>query len=316
MILPTLRQLQYLVAVVDLRHFGQAAERCFVTQSTLSAGIQELEHTLDAALIERTKRTVMPTPLGREIATQARDILMRTEQLVETAKGDNAPLSGRFRLGVIPTIGPFVLPWILPDLRRSYPQLRLYLREEQTARLLELLNKGALDAALLALPYDLGSLQSTVLGEDPFWIACPPDHPLARATQEGAPIDVEAIQSEELLLLEDGHCLRDHALSACRIKDAKKRPEAFQATSLLTLVQMVANGLGVTFLPEIALNSEIVRTADIVVRPLEETSAPRYLGLVWRASSRHTEEMELLGEFLRTALADFRGKTAQGVPCP
>ncbi|TCS61290.1 hydrogen peroxide-inducible genes activator [Varunaivibrio sulfuroxidans] len=312
MILPTLRQLQYLVAVVDLRHFGQAAQRCFVTQSTLSAGIQDLEHILGAALIERTKRKVLPTPLGRDIAAQAKDVLNRAESLVDAAKGDTLPLSGRFRLGVIPTIGPFVLPWVLPELRHAYPDLRLYLREEQTARLLENLQSGDLDAALLALPYELGGMESVVLAEDPFWVACPKDHSLVRSVGKGAAIDAGAILVDDLLLLEDGHCLRDHALSACHLEDAKKRPEAFQATSLLTLVQMVANGLGVTFLPEIALNSEIVRTADIVVRPLGGTSAPRYLGLVWRRSSRHKKEMNLLADFLRRALADFNAKYPAG----
>jgi len=295
---PSLRQLRYLVTVIETRHFGRAAELCFVTQSTLSAGIQELERTLNATLLERTKRKVLPTPLGLEIAEQARAILDMASELTETARGMAAPLSGRFHLGVIPTIGPFVLPRALPALHAAYPDLGLYLREDQTANLLDQLKEGRLEAAIIALPYDISGLDSKTLGQDRFWVACPRGHPLTRHDVVTPP----DLPADELLLLEDGHCLKDHALSACRI-GTTPRGQQFQATSLYTLVLMVANGLGITFLPEIALGSELVAGADIVLKPMEEDAPPRELTLVWRKSSRNTEEMKLLGAFLEKEIA-------------
>ena len=177
--LPTVRQLQYLVAVVDLNHFGQAAERCHVTQSTLSAGIAELENLLQVQLIERTRRRVQVTPLGAEIAQKARAVLDGATDIAEAARTAQAPLSGRFRMGVIPTIGPFVLPRVLGGLRKAYPDLRLYLREEQTAPLIDRLRRGELEVALIALPYDIGDLESLSLGPDPLWAVLPRGHPLA-----------------------------------------------------------------------------------------------------------------------------------------
>lgn len=294
----TLRQLAYLVAVVEDCHFGRAAERRHVTQSTLSAGLKALEEQLGATLVERTRRRVLPTPLGREVAAQARRILALAEALVETAGAAAAPLSGAFRLGVIPTIGPFLLPKALAALRADYPALRLYLREDQTAALLDRLARGELEAAVIALPYDIGDCESLALGHDRLWVALPGDHPLAAAPR----VRSAALPEDQLLLLEDGHCLREHALAACHLGGARHR-EAFQATSLHTLVEMVAGGLGITFLPEMAVAAGLGREPGIALRPLAEASPPRRIALVWRRSSRRGDDMRLLGERLRAACA-------------
>lgn len=297
--LPTLRQLQYLIAVAEEGHFGRAAQKCFVTQSTLSAGIQELEAILGITVIERTKRRVAITPLGQELVDRARRVLAEVEDMTVTAKASTRPLTGLLRLGAIPTIGPYVLPRVLPPLRDAYPELRLFLCEERTARLIDQLAGGDLDAALIALPYDLGDLDHMVLANDPFELAVPPDHPLAEG--EG-PVSPTALDSEDLLLLEDGHCLRDHALAACRRQPAPGRSGAFQATSLYTLVELVAGGFGTTLLPDVALKSDHVRGADIVLRPLEG-AAGREIALVWRRNSARRSEYKLLGQFLKSQMS-------------
>jgi LysR family hydrogen peroxide-inducible transcriptional activator len=302
-ILPTLRQLQFLVAVVDLRHFGRAAERCRVTQSTLSAGLKDLENVLEARLVERTKRKVLPTPLGERVAEQARSLLAGAETLVETVRAGDEPLTGPFRLGTIPTIGPFVLPRVLQGLRRAYPELKLFIREDQTRALLERLRRGELEAALIALPFDVAGFEVMDLGADPFWLVAPRDHPLMRA--KGGSIAVKDIPPGELLLLEDGHCLRDHALAACRLGRGA-RGEKFQATSLYTLVEMVANGLGVTFLPEIALSAGLAKGAGAAAKPLAKDSPARRIGLVWRKSYHRDGDIAVLGAYLKGRLAGMR----------
>ncbi len=297
--LPTLRQLQYLVALVELGHFGHAAKRCCVTQSTLSTGIRELEALLDALLIERSKRTVLPTPLGTELAEQARRILGQAAELVETARVEDAPLSGQLNLGVIPTVAPFLLPAMLPTIRDRYPALELFLVEDQSARLLERLNRGELDTVILAFPYDIGRLEHTLFWDENFWVAFAKGHRLSRRKAIGTadlPID-------ELLLLEEGHCLRDHALAACRM-EAFRRHGAFQGTSLHTLIQMVAGGQGVTFLPELALDSEWMNQRGIDVRPLRQKGPHRRLGLVWRATYHRKEGLHLLAESMHRILAN------------
>ncbi len=288
---PTLRQLRYLVAVVDRCHFGQAAAACSVSQSTLSASIQELEDLLGAPLLERTRRSVVPTPLGRTVADQARGLLKGAEDLVDLAQAARDPLSGPLHLGVIPTIGPFLLPRALPKLRESFPKLQLYLREDQTARLLERLDAGELDAVLLALPYALGDLEVMDLGEDRFSIVQPAGH-----------VPASNIADENLLLLEDGHCLRDQALAACELEGAR-RNAGFNGTSLHTLAQMVANGLGVTLMPQMALDAGILRGLDVTVRPLAGAVPHRRIGLVWRRSSARAETFRALGEALKAELA-------------
>jgi LysR family hydrogen peroxide-inducible transcriptional activator len=302
-ILPTLRQLQFLAAVVDLRHFGRAAERCRVTQSTLSAGLKDLENVLRAKLVERTKRKVLPTPLGERVAEQARALLAGAEAIVETARAGGEPLSGPFRLGTITTLGPFVLPRVLRGLRQAYPELKLFIREDQTRPLLEQLRKGELEAALIALPYDVSDFEAMDLGADPFWLVAPRDHPLILARSKT--VSARDVPIGDLLLLEDGHCLREHALAACHLSRAA-RGEKFQATSLYTLVEMVANGLGVTFLPEIALSAGLVKGADVALKPLAKDSPARRIGLVWRKSYSREGDVAALGAYVKGRMAGMR----------
>lgn len=290
--LPTLRQLRYLVALAEHHHFGRAAEACFATQSTLSAGLQELEALLGATLVERTKRKVLMTPLGDAVVARARDVLRGAEDITDLVRAAGRPLSGPLRLGVIPTIAPFLLPKALPELRRSYPDLKLVLREDLTARLLERLANAELDLALLALPYDAPDMEMASLWEDPFLLACPAAHPLAaKQTVTGADL-----AGTNLLLLEEGHCLRDHALAACSLP-APSGAENILGTSLGTLVQMVASGLGVTLLPQMAVDAGILRGTDLVTRPLAGGGSRR-LGLAWRRSTARKDEFRLLGQAL------------------
>lgn len=290
--LPTLRQLRYLVALDEHRHFGRAAESCLATQSTLSAGLQELENLLGVTLVERTKRKVLMTPLGEEVAARGRELLRGAEDIADLARSHGRPLCGRLRLGVIPTIAPFLLPRALPGLRRLYPELKLILREDLTARLLERLAAGDLDAAVLALPYDAPEMEMEALYTDPFVLACPPGHPLAALDSVGG----ADLAGADLLLLEEGHCLRDHALAACSLP-APRRGEGMLGTSLGTLVQMVASGMGVTLLPRLAVEAGILTGTDLVTRPLAGGGA-RLLGLAWRKSSARKDEFRLLGKAL------------------
>ena len=293
-ILPTLRQLRYLVAVVDRCHFGQAAEACLVSQSTLSAGIQELEDLLGASLLERTRRSVVPTPLGRDLAARAQALLKETEDLVDAAQAARDPMSGPLHLGVIPTIGPFMLPRVMPGLRAAFPSLKLYLREDQTARLLARLDSGELDAVVLALPHPLDDLESEEIAQDRFSVVCPPGHRLCAAPTAQA----SEMMLEELLLLEEGHCMRDHALAACALGEGQ-RNTAFQGTSLHTLVQMVANGIGVTLLPQMALDAGILRGLDLPGLPLEAEVPFRRIGLAWRRTSGRKETFRQLAAALK-----------------
>ncbi|MEQ1754745.1 MAG: hydrogen peroxide-inducible genes activator [Micropepsaceae bacterium] len=293
---PSLRQLRYLIAVVDRRHFGQAAEACLVTQSTLSAAIRELEDLLGATLLERTKRSVVPTPLGTEIANRSRDLIKAAEDITDLANAAREPMSGPVRLGMIPTIGPFIVPRAMPDLRRRFPKLKLFLREDQTARLLADLEDGDLDAALIALPFTIGDFRSIEIAQDNFWVVFPSGHRLAKANS----IRASDLAMEELLLLEDGHCLRDHALAACSLESAR-RNVGFQGTSLHTLVQMVANGLGVTLLPQVALDAGILRGLKLPVLPLEAETPYRKIGLVWRRASGQSKTLIQLAQAMKAA---------------
>jgi LysR family hydrogen peroxide-inducible transcriptional activator len=298
--LPTPRQLLYLVTVAETLHFGQAAERCHVTQSTLSAGIRELETLLGVTLIERqTRRRVVMTAVGQEIVTRAQRLLADTEALVDAAAARAAPLSGLVRLGVIPTIGPYLLPAVLPGLRRAYPDLKLYLREDLTDGLLEALAAGRLDVALLATPFDLRGMISTPLGEEDVVVALPADHPLAGR----AHLTEADLADQPLLMLEDGHCLRDHALTACHLSRARAN-EAFQATSLAMLTQMVAAGLGLTLLPRMAVAREVVPAGGVVVRDLKGAGTARTLVLAWRPGSARESDYRLLADAVRAAHAD------------
>jgi LysR family hydrogen peroxide-inducible transcriptional activator len=295
--LPTLRQLQYLKLLVEQGSFGRAAEAAHVTQPTLSAGIQELERTLGAPVVERARSGVILTPVGEEALRRARTILTEAEELVEAAKSASQPLTGRFRLGVIPTVAPFLLPKALPLLRERFPKLRLFLREDLTHRLIASLRAGQLDAALIALPYDLTGLQYAHVADDELMAAVPANDRLA-AEERVSPEDME---KEGLILLEDGHCLREHALAACGLRPPKAAAgeEVFAATSLPTLVQMVGSGLGVTFLPSMAVAAGLADAAPVTVRPIKAEHPSREIVVAWRAGSSRAAEGRLLAETLR-----------------
>ena len=307
--LPTLRQLQYLKLLDEHKSFMAAAEAAHVSQPALSSGIAELEKTLGARLVDRTRGQVILTAVGEETLKRALDILARTEDLVEVARGANRPLTGRFRLGVIPTVAPFLLPRALVRLREDFPQLRLFLREDQTARLIASLKAGALDAAVIALPYELNGLDHAFVCKDEIMAATPCSHPLAHEDR----IAPEALKGEELILLEDGHCLRDHALAACSwtgptggVETLGNPNGGFAATSLNTLVQMVGSGLGVSLLPAMAVDAGLVRSDEVTVRPLKSDHAYRDIVVVWRAGSSRAAEARLLAEKLK-----FGGREAQ-----
>lgn len=295
--LPTIRQLQYLKLLAEHGAFGKAAEAAHVTQPTLSAGIQELERTLGAPVVDRARTGVILTPVGEEALRRATVILNEAEELVEAAKNAGQPLTGRFRLGVIPTIAPFLLPGALPLLRQKFPKLKLFLREDLTQRLIAQLKAGRLDAALIALPFDMSGLEWAHVADDELLAALPADHPLAKL----ASASPEAMERENLILLEDGHCLREHALSACKLGPPKTSngEEPFTATSLPTLVQMVGSGLGVTFLPRMAVSAGLAKAADVAIRPIDAEHPSREIVVAWRAGSNRRAEGRLLAEVLK-----------------
>ncbi|MBK6297779.1 MAG: LysR family transcriptional regulator [Sphingomonadales bacterium] len=290
--LPTIKQLQYLVALQEHGHFGKAAEACFVTQSTLSAGLRELESLIGVTLVERNRRVVRFTSLGERIADKARRVLREAEELGDMVRAAGKPLSGDLRMSVIPTIAPFLLPRILPRLRRDWPDLKLYLREETSGAACESLNHGRADCVLLALPYACGDIESEILFEDRLFLAYPGnEQPPETAT-------ADTIDEKRLLLLEDGHCLKDHVLSACNRPELRANA-AMLGTSLHTLVQMVDNGLGVTMLPEMAIEANILANTGITTRPLVADHPSRSIALAWRRASPRGKEFELLANVLR-----------------
>ncbi len=297
--LPTLRQLQYLKLLALHGSFSRAAEAAHVTQPTLSAGVQELEKILGAVMVDRSRSGVILTAAGTQVAARAGAILAQAEDLVLEAQGAGQPLTGRFRLGVIPTIAPFLLPPALPVLRSRYPKLKLFLREDLTHRLIADLKSGALDAALIALPYDMTGLAWAHVEDDELLAAFPADHPLSRA----AAVAPEQMEGEEVILLEDGHCLRDHVLSACGLGGAGRhaRDEGFAATSLATLAQMVGSGLGVSFLPAMAVEAGLAQAARVTVRSLRVDHASREIVVAWRAGSTRAAEGRLLAEVFAKA---------------
>src|SRR5215211_4127652 len=276
--LPTVKQLQYLVALRQHGHFGKAAEACYVTQSTLSAGLRELETLLGVTLVERTRRVVRFTALGEKVADKAVQVLRQAEELAEMARSEGEPLHGELRMGVIPTIAPFLLPAMLPRLREQWPSLKLYLREETSQAACEALHRGQLDCVLLALPFACGDVDSAALFDDPLFVAFPDGE-----APSGAAVDVGAIDENRMLLLEDGHCLKDHALSACNRPDLRAQA-AMMGTSLHTLVQMVDNGLGLTFVPGMAIESGILAGTNVRARALASDRDSRRIALIWRKS--------------------------------
>ena len=291
--LPSTKQLQYFVALADKQHFGKAAEASYVSQSAFSNAIKELEAVLDTQLVDRTNRQVTITAAGQDIATQARLALRDIEKLVDMAAQGRQPLTGDLRLGVIPTIAPFLLPRVLPKLRRQHPKLRLYLIEDQTQRIVQRLTDGDLDVLLLALPWEMRGVDTEVLFNDRFCLATRKG--TTRVDPENYRFD--RLAADSILLLEDGHCLRDHALAACRIRSTQK-VQPFAASSLLTLVEMVDADMGISFLPEMAAGSALLRNTQVEMRPLSDRSH-RKIGLAWRKGSNRVEEFRLLGSFLK-----------------
>lgn len=294
--LPTLRQLQFLIALAEHGSFSRAAEAVFVTQPTLSAAIKELEMILGTVLVERGARGAALTPAGEVVLERARRVMAEAEDLVIAAQAAGEPLTGPFKLGVIPTIAPFLLPRVLPALRALHPKLEVFLREDLTDRLFDALRERRLDAALVALPYEAPMIETKAIWSDEFLFACPPDHRLAGAGK----LSPSDLADEPLLLLEDGHCLRDHALSVCSTGSARSD---FAATSLHTLVQMVKSGLGATLLPRMAVDAGLVDQMGLAVLPFDPPVAGREIGVAWRKGSARAEEAIQLGEAIRASLA-------------
>ncbi|MBM4242200.1 MAG: LysR family transcriptional regulator [Deltaproteobacteria bacterium] len=275
----SLRQLQYAVAVADARSFSDAAGRCRVSQPSLSAQIAQLEDALGARLFERDRRRVLLTPAGEQIVARARIVLRESDDLVDLAHRSTDPLTGAIRIGVIPTLSPYLISCIRPGLLRAYPALTLLWVEDKTEVLIGRLGDGELDAALLALEAEIGDVESAVIGYDPFVLVAPVGHPLVERKR---PAKVSELENESVLLLDDGHCFRDQALAVC--SRAKAQELEFRATSLPTLVQMVADGNGVTLLPQLAVATEATR-AKLAVRPFAEPAPGRTIALVWRRRS-------------------------------
>lgn len=291
--LPTLRQLAYLVELSERLNFRVAAEAQFVTQSTLSSGIKELEGVLEAQLVERDKRHVRLTAVGEDVVARARDLLAAATDLAESARSSTRPLTGPLRLGAIPTIAPYLLPNVLPALRRAHAELKLYLREDLTQRLLERLGAGRLDVALIALPFDTGDLYVRELFEDAFSFVAREDDAAVRRKD----VALRRLDTGDMLLLEEGHCLRDHAIAACGSRRGAWDSHV-EATSLTTLIQMVEGGLGVTLLPEITLDAGILKGTRLVARPFAPPVPSRTLALVSRRTSPRRRDADLLAEFL------------------
>jgi LysR family hydrogen peroxide-inducible transcriptional activator len=297
--LPTLRQLQYLRLLADHGSFSRAADAAHVTQPTLSAGIRELETILGAQMVDRARSGVILTAAGLETLRRAIAILDQADDLVQAAQGAGSPLAGRLRLGVIPTIAPFLLPKALPLLRERYPALRLFLREDLTHRLITDLKAGALDAALIALPYDMTGLDWAHVEDDELLAAAPANHPMAQQTR----VDPDTLSPRDLILLEDGHCLRDHALAACGLQPPAGvgDDETFAATSLPTLVQMVSSGLGVSFLPAMAIEAGLTDHTAVITRPLATEHPSREIVVAWRKGSSRAAEGRLLADLFMAA---------------
>jgi len=296
--LPTLRQLQFFMALVRRESFSKAADDCLVSQSTLSSAIKEMEGLLGQQLVDRSTRSFALTPAGELVAERAGRILAATEDLAH-AVAHRKPLEGPFYLGVIPTIAPFVLPAATNRLHEAYPGLKLYLREDLTASLAERLAAGLIDAALLAFPYDLAGIEVEEIGQDPFWFACDPAHEMAKKKQ----VTTEDLKSAEILLLEDGHCLRDHAVGACDLSD-RAHPAAFGGTSLFTLTQMTRCGLGATLLPEMAVRGGLAESAGLKAIPFAKPTPARTIGVAWRKGSGRRDEAQAIAAVIKEVLSE------------
>ena len=297
-----LRALQYLVKLSELQHFSKAAEACFVSQPTLSTQIMKLEEELGVQLVERIPRKVQLTPVGKEIVERARHVLRDIELIRMTARRSRDPETGTLRLGIFPTLAPYLLPHVVPGIRKRFPELKLQLSEEKTEDILRQLDNGDLDAALLALPLSADRLEIEILFEEPFLLAVPQSHPLARKAE----IKMQDLDGAELLLLEDGHCLREHALEVCALAGARERVD-FHATSMETLRQMVAAEVGITLMPVLAVKPPVAVTDNVILKRFHAPAPSRTIALVWRRSSPLHELMKNLAVCLR----DFPGKLLQ-----
>lgn len=293
--IPTLRQLQFLTALRAEGSFVAAAEAVGVAQPTLSAGIKELETALGAILVERGRSGAVLTPAGEEAAERASRALSEVEELVRAVHAAGKPFCGIFRLGAIPTIAPFLLPRVLPLLQQKYSELRLKVREDLTSRLIDALRARTLDAALIALPYTAHGIESETVAEDEFLFLAPPDHPLTKRND----LAPEHLRHEDMLLLDDGHCLRDHALSVCNLAPGRSTADV-GATSLHTLVQMVAGGMGVTLLPRLAAEGGAAAGSNVAMRPFATPVIGRAIGVAWRSGSQREHEARALAGVLRT----------------
>jgi LysR family hydrogen peroxide-inducible transcriptional activator len=289
-----LRDLRYLVALAEHRHFGRAADACFVSQPTLSTQIKKLEEELGVVLVERAPRKVLLTEVGREIAERARDVLNEVEQIKGIARRTLDPESGTLRLGIFPTLGPYLLPHVVPRIRKHFPRLELLLFEEKTEAVLKMLREGKLDAGILALPIHEDSLHSEFLFEEPFMLAVPESHPLA----EQPSLKLSDLSDQSLLLLEDGHCLRDQALEVCHMSGAGEKA-GFRATSLETLRQMVAADVGVTLLPTLAVKPPVARARNLHLVEFRGHAPSRRIAMLWRKSSAMAGFLKRLAEVFR-----------------
>ncbi|OOE59751.1 LysR family transcriptional regulator [Salinivibrio sp. ML323] len=295
---PSLKQLHYLVALSETRHFGEAAKLCFVSQSTLSAGIQNLEDLIGAQLIERDNKTLVLTGMGEEVVRRSREILARSQDLMELTQVKSDPMHGKVRLGCIPTIAPFLLCDVVQQVNQHYPNLDLLLREDTTANLLTALKHGEMDILILALPMDIGTMTRRVVGRDPFKMVMSQK----QAAQLELPIDYDALPDESVFLLEREHCLTDHAVSACQMT-ASQKINPFMATSLHTLVQMVANGNGVTFIPQMAIDHGLIDNLDVHLETPPGEAAYRDIGVVWRPSSSRIDTFNKLADLVAELLS-------------
>ena len=289
-----LRDLRYLVALADHKHFGRAAAACYVSQPTLSTQIKKLEDELGVPLVERAPRKVMLTPAGRDAAERARRIVAEVEQMKEAARRSQDPEAGTVRLGMFPTLGPYLLPHVVPRIRARFPHLELLLVEEKSDVLLSRLREGKLDAGLLALPVADDQLHTEFLFEEPFVLAVSESHPLA---QRGS-LTLAELSHQQLLLLEDGHCLREQALDVCRLSGANEKSE-FRATSLETLRQMVAADVGITLLPTLAVKPPVARSPNIHLLGFSDSHPSRRIAMVWRKSSAMSGFLQVFAQVFR-----------------
>jgi LysR family hydrogen peroxide-inducible transcriptional activator len=294
-----LRDLEYLIALDELRHFRKAAEKCYVSQPTLSGQLKKLEQELGVQLVERTRHKVFLTPVGVEVVKKARQIMQDVEYIQELAQLAGDPLRGPLRIGLIPTLGPYLLPLIIPAIRQGLPGLELYLHEIQTGTLMEKLASGELDVGLLALPIEAEHMHSSVLFEEHFWLAVPEAHKLASQTQ----IQLQQLSQESILLLDDGHCLRDQALDVCTMAGAREKAN-FRGTSLETLKHMVSSGNGVTLIPRLAILKTEPDHAQVRYLPFEKPAPSRQIGLIYRKSSPRKNCFESLGQIIQNAVKE------------